>query len=322
MKSARSKTRPGFTLIELLVVIAIIAILIGLLVPAVQKVREAAARTQCENNLKQLGLAVHAYHDVFKYFPRNGNKYYAGVTGAPDSGCCYGSGNHAYWSWIARSLPYFEQNPLYKQAGVDTAGLNNNPAIAVSIPVLFCPSDTAQGESPLTNRADMGGVSVGLTNYQGVAGSNWAWGSWTNYAPPGAGGSTNGDGLNNGNGIFFRNDIRFRYKITDVRDGTSNTFMIGESIPDLNQWVAWPYSNTATATCAIPPNTGVLPQYQGGNYTHGNWPYVYSFRSWHTGGLQFAYADGSVHFISDQIDLFTYRSLATMKGGEVVQTPE
>src|SRR5688500_14333926 len=110
--SAACNRRGGFTLIELLVVIAIIAILIGLLLPAVQKVREAAARMTCQNHLKQLGLAVHNYHDANSKFPQNGAR---GVAGS--SSCCTDRG----WSWIARVLPYIEQDNLYREAGIDTA---------------------------------------------------------------------------------------------------------------------------------------------------------------------------------------------------------
>src|SRR5438874_7007374 len=110
--------RPAFTLIELLVVIAIIAILIGLLVPAVQKVREAAARMECSNNLKQLALACHSYHDAQKTLPRNGTKF-PSQSGIP--GCCanvgYNNQTNAMWSWIARVLPHVEQNALYTNAG-------------------------------------------------------------------------------------------------------------------------------------------------------------------------------------------------------------
>jgi prepilin-type N-terminal cleavage/methylation domain-containing protein len=302
--------RRGFTLIELLVVIAIIAILIGLLLPAVQKVREAAARAQCQNSLKQLALGCHTYHDAYKYLPRNGSKF----TGA---GCC-NPGGDAEWSWIARVLPFIEQDPLYRLGNIDNVPLGSSAAVGMTIPLLFCPSDTAVSEGTRTDRANWpGGMAVGLTNYQGVIGSNWAWGNWPNFTR-GASGNTNGDGLEDGNGVFFRTDYRYKLRLGDIRDGTSSTFMIGENIPDVNVHCAWPYSNNALATCAIPPNTAIRPPYTGGGFGVWDWPNVYSFRSWHTGGLQFACADGSVHFVAESIDLNTYRALATIRGDEPV----
>jgi prepilin-type processing-associated H-X9-DG protein len=130
------------------------------------------------------------------------------------------------------------------------------------------------------------------------------------------------NGVENGDGIFWRADIRKgNLKITDITDGTSNTFMIGEDVPELIIWNEWPHPNGSIGTCAIPLNTGVtIPT--GSPRTLGkadkqNWPERYSFRSRHPGGLQFALADGSVRFVSDSIPLLSYRALATIKGGEV-----
>jgi prepilin-type processing-associated H-X9-DG protein len=106
--------------------------------------------------------------------------------------------------------------------------------------------------------------------------------------------------------------------LTDITDGTSNTFMIGEDVPSKNRWCSWPYANNAVGTCAIAPNAR---RPGGGEYDPGDWQNVYSFRSRHSGGLQFAYADGSVHFVSNSIDLSVYRAMATIRGGEVVSAP-
>jgi prepilin-type N-terminal cleavage/methylation domain-containing protein/prepilin-type processing-associated H-X9-DG protein len=327
MTPVRRPVRPAFTLIELLVVIAIIAILIGLLLPAVQKVREAAARAKCQNNLKQLALACHSYHDVNGTLPRNGNAL--GLTnshGTNGTGCC-GMNNVPRWSWIARVLSYLEQDPLAKTGNVDQGNTDTTGARTVEatvLPVLTCPSDTTQSRTR-TNSADLGGITVAVTSYKGVSGANWGDDFYptsssftTPYRHQGANGSFNG--LENGDGIFWRADIRNgKLTLLAITDGTSNTFMIGEDIPELIQWNAWPYPNGACGTCAIPPNTGVtIGDPNVGTAGFGNWPTRYSFRSRHPSGLQFAMADGSVRFVRDSIPLGTYRAYATIRGNEII----
>ncbi len=299
--------RAGFTLIELLVVIAIIAILIGLLLPAVQKVREAAARMSCSNNLKQLAIATHSYHDTFDKFPSNG------------PGATYNM-NGQNWSWLALILPYVEQSALYTQLGIPTSNLGGQAGLATTVKTFLCPSD-GQSSTPRTNTADIGGT-VGNTNYKGVCGANWAWGS---SAPSPTNSPTN-NGLDQGNGIFYRTDGQpgtsghGPLKMTSISDGTSNTFLVGEDIPSKNQWCAWPYSNAATGTCAIPLNNAMQPG-QAGYNNPGDWPDVYSFRSYHTNGANFAFADGKVLFINTSITMQVYQGLATYNQGEVVSPP-
>ena len=329
-RSCRRLARIGFTLVELLVVIAIIAILMALLVPAVQKVREAAARVQCQNNIKQLALACHSYYAQQKTFPRNGSSLaslqsssHGASNGGDGTGCCGPS--YPHWSWIARLLPYIEQEPLAKSANIPINNMNADSAtlavIATPLGILQCPSDNPNG--PRTDSADLSGVLVGVTNYKGVAGSNWGNDHFpdngafsTPYRNLGANGSYNG--LENGDGIFWRADIRSgKLQFRAITDGTSTTFMIGEDIPDMILWNAWSYANGATATCGIPPNVGVyVPALTQTSTDIGNWPERYSFRSRHSGGLNFAMADGSVRFVSQDLAIATYRALASISGQE------
>ena len=300
----------GFTLIELLVVIAIIAILIGLLLPAVQKVRESSARLTCSNNLKQIALAVHGFQDAQNQIPYNlsSNTY-----GYDDNG--------RSWSWLVRILPYIEQGGLYSRLGQDSFGptpavadvptFNSLAAVqAVVIKSYVCPSDPGSNKLS-TNRANGSTASgTGPTNYKGVAGSNWGWGSFQNTGYTG-----NNNGIDAGNGMIYRADNTRALQLSRISDGTSNTLMIGEDLIDINTHCGWVRSNHATGTCAIPLNNGLVTGQPGFNNPN-NWENLYSFRSRHTGGGNFAFADGSVKFIVEAIDLNLYRNLATISGGE------
>ncbi len=304
--------RPGFTLIELLVVIAIIAILIGLLLPAVQKVREAAARSQCQNNMKQIALAVATFESTTGKFPSNGPQATYNIYGRN-------------WSWLANLLPYVEQGPLFQNMNIPFSTLQQTgPFLASEIKTFLCPADIL-ATTPRTNCADLNagnGQGVGCTNYKGVCGDNWAWGSYP-FTPP----NGNSNGLDNGNGIFYRTDGTtppgngnggahppLTLTVITDNDGTSNTFMIGEDVVEFNNWCAWPYSNAAVGTCAIPLNNNIV------NWQY-NWPQTYSFRSNHPNGANFAMADGSIHYVTNTINRLLYMGLATWNGGEVAQLP-
>lgn len=271
--------RRGFTLIELLVVIAIIAILIGLLVPAVQVVRESAARTQCRSNLKQVGLALHGYHDVHKRFPPG---YVSGVT---TTGAETGPG----WGWAAHVLDHIEQGNLRRQIRFDLDighALNAAPRVA-GVPVLLCPSDDTVGTFPTEGRV----IVIGHANYVGIFGDNEIEDN------PGA-----------GNGLFFRNS---RVRIGDIRDGTSNTLMVGERSSNLAKasWVgSVPGADEAPALIL-----GAADHTPNDPSAHRE-----DFWSRHSQGVNFLFADGSVHNINNTVNPAVWRALATRAGGEPV----
>jgi prepilin-type N-terminal cleavage/methylation domain-containing protein/prepilin-type processing-associated H-X9-DG protein len=311
-----SARRHGFTLVELLVVIAIIGVLIALLLPAVQAAREAARRAQCSNNLKQLAIAVHLHDEAQHTFPRSGDRF---APASEAEGWWYGPRS---WSWIARSLPYMEQKQLYKMGNIDEAVFQDNPVISASIATLFCPSDSAADESPSTVVIDhtwwknaSGGVApAGLTNYKASSGSNWPWGLYANAG-------TNGTadpfwGIPDG--VFSSSDIRFTLQMKDVTDGTSKTYMIGEDLPAINKWSYWFFADGLVCTSAIPPNYLV----NSNAAPSTNWKDLFSFRSRHPGGVQFAFVDGSVRFINDSIDLRIYRAMSTIAAGDQTETAE
>lgn len=324
----RLATRRGFTLVELLVVVAIIGILIALLLPAVQAARESARRSQCTNNLKQLGVALQNYHDVHKKFAG----CYLGPTanGPPNTGR----------SWMFAILPFVEQTNLqalsdYTQPlgggaiGSPTYTINTQVSLTV-IPAFLCPSDQNEG-GIMASRSDGAGTRA-VTNYKGCCGSNWAWGDpvCLNTFPKGGYWPGSNHGLEQGNGIFMRNwnnDPKGWVPMSDVQDGLSNTFLVGEAVPRWSQWTWWWYSNATTATCAIPLNyLSLAITTSGGTKTlesqWGDWPNNYSFFSRHAGsGANFVYADGHTNFVSNNIDLSVYRFLAN-RGDQVAASAE
>jgi prepilin-type N-terminal cleavage/methylation domain-containing protein len=326
------RRRPAFTLVELLVVIAIIGILVGLLLPAVQAAREAARRMQCSNNVKQIGIAFHNYHDTTRCFPIN----YAmrGLNGFPNTGPGIANSGR---SWLQMILPYIEQGPLYNnidftvglqpKTSAPTTPVGRNRLVAQTVIATFlCPSDDSNDGGKLPSRSDLNETTApadvwAVTCYIACAGSNWNAGvfAWTNSGATGVGGKNSGqsDGLNYGNGVICSNqtNVNSPTRMRDVTDGTSNTFIVGEAMPGWSQWNWWYNPNAVTATCAIPLNR-VLKVAKN----IGDWPNNYAFASRHVGGGQFAMGDGSVRFVSDNIDTISYRAFATISSGEVVSS--
>jgi prepilin-type N-terminal cleavage/methylation domain-containing protein len=323
MRCHAALSRPrAFTLIELLVVIAIIAILIGLLLPAIQKVRDAAARAACSNNLKQLATALHNYHDQNQKLPPGAEN---AVFPKPNPG---NASAIAGTSWIVYVLPHIEQDNLFRQYNF-ALPYNNaaNGAVGANIvKTLYCPG----GPDPKKYLDPNSGVNGNpSTHYYGVMGPGFLADNQTMVV----GGVTytyrTGDGANNqawsGHGMLshYRETSgsisTFRVvKLTDVRDGGSNTLMVGElsvTLPTTqsNQYRSWIRGNSggsgATKNVTYPINSTF---YNGSN----NFNHI-SFGSNHTNGCHFAMGDASVRFINQSIDLSILKAAASIDSGEV-----
>ena len=309
--SRSDRNKYGFTLIELLVVIAIIAILIGLLLPAVQKVREAAARMKCQNNLKQIGLGLNNFHAAHGCFPPGG------LSGAKDNvtlsvaqrvGVSTPGVVH---SWSPFLLPYIEQDNIAKMYSFNVNWNNtaNQPAIANVIPTFICPS-TPGG----TNRVCTGG---GVSNPPTDYGPNNAYSSAL---------ATAGycDVVADYNGVM---QVNRTYSVTEVRDGASNTLMMSECAGRPDRWVlgklvtpgggqdgGWANrDNEYIVHGALTTDGTTAPGPCHTNCNNGN--EVYSF---HSGGANHVFADGSVHFITASMDIRVFVRFVTRQAGDIV----
>jgi prepilin-type N-terminal cleavage/methylation domain-containing protein/prepilin-type processing-associated H-X9-DG protein len=310
----------GFTLIELLVVIAIIAVLIGLLLPAVQKVREAANRASCQNHLHQMGVGQHNHHSIFGRFTSGGWGWF--WVGDPDRG----SDRRQPGGWIYQILPYVEQEPLYKLG----TGLAFNSAqrqqliaqrIATPLDLFNCPSRRTGGPWPNVNNADyyetgtIVAPKLARTDYAACAGdqnsdeffggpSSEAQGDDPNYGWPNTSGCT---------GVLFQ---RSEIRTSDITRGTSRTFMAGEKYLNVNNYFSGTdgsdnetmysgYNNDVYRVTFSPPLQDAIGLTD-----------TFRFGSKHTGGLNMLYCDGSVSFISFALDPVLWKNSGNRQGPE------
>ena len=292
--------RLAFTLIELLVVIAIIAILIGLLLPAVQKVRTATARMQCQNNLKQMGLACHNYHDANNVLPPG----YQATAAYPNT--------TPGWGWATFLLPYVEQDNLYRQIDL-TKPVETQPAIQTMLKFYLCPMDTPPSAAFALTDATQATVCLAApSSYAATVGDD----------------ASEADAMD-GNGVFYRNS---RTRLTDITDGTSQTTLIGDRAWADTQGI-WAGAPNPAVVRPGPRNpwqttTATAPIFA---LVHNNWINIKTdadgglddFSGYHTNGVNILLADGSVHFIrsimADGAERRAFWALGTRAGGEIIQ---
>jgi prepilin-type N-terminal cleavage/methylation domain-containing protein len=306
----------GFTLIELLVVIAIIAVLIALLLPAVQQAREAARRTQCKNNLKQFGLAMHNYHDTLNRFPCT-------INATPFNNVGVGA--------MVFLLPYIDQAPLYNTINFGTRGGSWQNSISDSAPAgshyyevtppgFRCPSDTSLQYYPGTNGivGNWATASYGLS-----AGAQREPGNGCGSYPGnvfGTGPSDHTDSISplNISGMFGR--YGFSCNLKDVSDGTSNTILMGECRSECSdhQRHGWANVNSNWLMTTAPINYQTCVPGAGGCNSNSNWATSQGFKSRHVGGAHILLCDGTVRFVSENIDYTTYQALGDRRDGTVI----
>jgi prepilin-type N-terminal cleavage/methylation domain-containing protein len=322
--------RRGFSLIELLVAIAVIAILIALLLPAVQAAREAARRTQCQNNLRQVGLALHNYHELLGSLPSGYIFEGASATGLPRDPRLGNSGlgmfivdalpptpvsppNQPGWSWIALILPHLEQGNLYEQ--IDFNHEVERPQMQevreTPLALFRCPSDYDEGTFTILNQQNEEVCTGSTTSYAACFGSY---------------GLMNTD-PDLGNGLFQRNSA---IKLDNIKDGTSTTIAVGErgAMFAKTPWVGVITPGTVRTTPGAPVFTSTIEgapamalARMGNRTLNSEWSEPYDFFSPHPQIVYFLFADGSVRGLSESTDHALLHALATRIGNEVVGAP-
>ena len=304
MVPGMNRTRQGFTLVELLVVIAVIGVLIALLLPAVQSAREAARRTACKNNLKQVGLALQMHHDTHRALPAGWETWTPMTPTGPDPL------GEPGWGWASRILPFMEESAVgsnlinFKLPISDPANL---AARTTYLPILRCPSDIT---GPEVFDLDGTSLQVARANYVGMFGTLEEEEHEHEHAAADDD-DEHEHGIEehagHGDGLFLHNH---RFGFQEVRDGLSKTIMIGERSSKLG---ASTWTGVVTgADEAIVRVVGVADHTPNHPAAHFD-----DFGSFHSGGALFVLADGSVHFISDNVDLETYHALSTRGEGDI-----
>ena len=341
MFSVRFRSCRAFTLVELLVVIAIIGVLVALLLPAVQAAREAARRSQCVNNVKQLGLALHNFHDANKKFPA-GSYSQTGLTTPSASSC----NQYGWINWFAKLMPFMEEGARretldYTKRTYDTASKNPQAILDVNIPSMRCPSDPAGGV--LSHKRFLSGGCQGRY-IAGPSATSSSMGQ--SYSPsggpvrgvtdaecyPGTSGTKNcqpGDVLGRrgaGTPGMFAAGWSVAYKIKECTDGTSHTFLVGEQLPAISCHHMLFHSYANIGTTNYPPNfrtkiPGAIIVNSPDYFQTGDEEEYASFKSEHTGGVNMGMVDGSVHFVADEIDYDLWNNLGARADGLLVKFP-
>jgi len=344
MKNRTRGSKAGFTLVELLVVIAIIGILVALLLPAVQAAREAARKMSCGNNLKQIGVALHTYHETYKRFPpcgvfnwtkqsRNGHTWY----------------NTSRGSQLVKLLPFMEQDPIYQKLDQDACGTNQLTRFedraygpngikgdprppqkwlrSEIIDIFLCPSANVDpygtGTNPMSDRA-ISCYAPSLGSQRMTSRSNWCNDYLGNVFKTGPANHGNDSRAYRLSGVFARG--HWAAKFRDITDGTAQVIAMGEILPNKSNYHrnGWMHFNALWSNVNTPIN---YPVRGFGDLGHkgpgdcGHWENhqtALGFKSKHKGGAQFVFSDGSIHLIAENIDYMTYQRLGDRRDGQPI----
>jgi prepilin-type N-terminal cleavage/methylation domain-containing protein/prepilin-type processing-associated H-X9-DG protein len=322
--------RNAFTLVELLVVIAIIGMLVALLLPAVQAARESSHRTSCYNNLKQVGIGLHHYHDALKVFPSS--YIVSPLTNVPMGPADPSTGDTGPgWGFLTLLLPYVEQGALYQSLNINFPCWSpaNAALVQTVLPQYICPSAVNMGSPPVYNVVDANGnklATFARANYVGVAGR---FSPWQQYFDPGLDLSTVNVGGFRVDGMLYRNS---HTKIAEVLDGTSHTLIVSEKTPyhSDSTWVGvvpggvtnptlqFAIVGSDPSSSQVNVHTGPTPGENPPIIKPPSQPFANTDEVWsnHPNGANCLFCDGSVKFVSDNIDNLTWSFFGTRAAGE------